>query len=225
MRPCSTSSRSARFTVMREMPNWVTSSFSEGRRSPARQMPSWILREMWSLTCSYSAMACAGVALRGAVAAVRREGRALMVGGSQSGSMQIRRHGFGADLFGEARLEVHELGAGLDRVMARVRQVHRQLGLDATGPGAEHGHAVGHEDGFVDVVGDEKHRLALGLPDAQQQLLHEHAGLVVERAEGLVHQQDLGVVGQRARNGGALLHAARQLLWKMLLEAAQADLG
>ena len=51
------------------------------------------------------------------------------------------------------------------------------------------------------------------------------AGLVVERAERLVEQQDLGIVGERAGDRHALLHAARELLGVVVLEAAQADLG
>ena len=38
------------------------------------------------------------------------------------------------------------------------------------------------------------------------------AGLVVERAERLVHQQDVGLGGERARELDALAHAARQLV-------------
>ena len=60
------------------------------------------------------------------------------------------------------------------------------------------------------------------LPDAEQQLLHQLAGLVVERAERLVHQQHARVVGQRARQRDALLHAARQLLRVVVLEARAA---
>src|SRR6218665_3551098 len=120
MRPCCTNSRSARLTVMREMPNWLTNSFSDGRRSPVRQRPCWILRAMKSLTCSYSAMAGAGGGRRGG-------------GGGGGGG---RGDGFGANLFGQARLERNECGAGLGTVVARVRQVHRQIGLDAAGPGA-----------------------------------------------------------------------------------------
>ena len=77
------------------------------------------------------------------------------------------------------------------------------------------------EDRFLDVVGDEQHRLALALPDAEQQLLHQPAGLVVEGAEGLVEQQDGGIVGERAGDGRALLHAAGELLGIMVLEAAR----
>ena len=71
----------------------------------------------------------------------------------------------------------------------------------------------------------EQHRLALLLPDAEQQLLHQRARLVVERAERLVEQQDLRVVGERARHRDALLHAARELLREVALEAGQPDLG
>ena len=54
----------------------------------------------------------------------------------------------------------------LHRVVARMRERHRHVGLDAPGPRGHHDDAVGHEDGLVDVVGDEQHRLALALPDA-----------------------------------------------------------
>ena len=52
MRPCSTSSRSARLTVIRATPNCATSSLSDGRRWPAGHEPSWILCVMNALTCS-----------------------------------------------------------------------------------------------------------------------------------------------------------------------------
>ena len=70
-------------------------------------------------------------------------------------------------------------------------------------------------------MGDEQHRLALRLPDLQQQLLHEPAGLVVERPERLVEQEDGGVVGQRPRDRHALLHPARELLRQVPLEARE----
>ena len=44
---------------------------------------------------------------------------------------------------------------------------------------------------------------------SQVHLLARHR---VERAEGLVHQQERGVVQQAAGDGGALLHAAGQLV-------------
>jgi hypothetical protein len=109
--------------------------------------------------------------------------------------------------------------------VARVRQRHHAVELDAPGPRAHHHHAAAHEHRLVDVVGDEEHGLALRFPDAQQQFLHQLARLVVERAEGLVHQQHARVVGQRTGQRGALLHAARQLLGVVVLEAPQAHLA
>ncbi len=106
--------------------------------------------------------------------------------------------------------------------MPRVGQGDGELALDPAGPRRQHRHAVGHEDRLVDVVGHEQHRLAVGFPDPQQQLLHQRPGLVVERAERLVEQEDLGVVGQRAGQGRALLHAAGQRARIVMLEAARA---
>jgi hypothetical protein len=50
------------------------------------------------------------------------------------------------------------------------------------------------------------------------------AGEGIERAKGLVQQQHLGLVDQRAANAGALLHAARQLPGELVFIPAQADL-
>ena len=49
------------------------------------------------------------------------------------------------------------------------------------------------------------------LPHLEDQVLQVGAGLRVDRGERLVHQQDLGLVGQRAGDRHALLHAAREL--------------
>ena len=74
-----------------------------------------------------------------------------------------------------------------------------------------------------DRVGDEDHRL-LGLrPELQQLLVQMVAHDLVERAERLVHQQQVGIEGERAGDRGALLHAAGQLPGKLLLEAREID--
>jgi hypothetical protein len=49
------------------------------------------------------------------------------------------------------------------------------------------------------------------LPDAQELALHQAAGLRIERAERLVHQQNLGIESECPRDRGALLHASREL--------------
>src|SRR4051812_9117762 len=95
---------------------------------------------------------------------------------------------------------------------ARARDVDVEDGLDAPRPCAHHDDAVGEEDRLVDLVGNEEHRLAGLVPDLEQLLLHELARLRVERGKRLVHQQDLGVGGERAGQVAALLHAARKLV-------------
>ena len=80
--------------------------------------------------------------------------------------------------------------------------------LDGGGAGAHHDDAVGKLDGFVDIVGDEDDGFALRLPDAQQFTAHDEAGDGIERAEGLVEKEHVGVDGQRARHFEPLLHAA-----------------
>ena len=63
-------------------------------------------------------------------------------------------------------------------------------GLDLARPRRHHRHPFGEIDRLLHVVGDEDHGLGRALPDAQQLGLHQRAGLRVERAERLVHQQD-----------------------------------
>ena len=64
---------------------------------------------------------------------------------------------------------------------------------------------------------------ARGRPNAQQFRLHDLARLRVERGERFVHQQDVRVHGQRARQVNALTHAARKLPRVVLLEALEPD--
>ena len=95
---------------------------------------------------------------------------------------------------------------------ARTRQIDVDDRLDAAGRARQHHDAVGEEHRLLHAVGDEQHGLAVALPDLEQLVLQARARVRIERAEGLVHQQDVRAVGQRAGDGDALLHAARQLL-------------
>ncbi len=54
--------------------------------------------------------------------------------------------------------------------------------------------------------------LSSRLGDVEQQPLHSPARLRVEGAEGLVHEHQLGLVDEGARDGDALLHAPREVL-------------
>ena len=74
---------------------------------------------------------------------------------------------------------------------------------------------------LVDAVGDEHDGLLLLVPDAQQLLLQQQLVLRVERRERLVHQQDFRIVGEGARDGDALLHAAGELVRIIIGEARQ----
>src|SRR5688500_9592354 len=123
-----------------------------------------------------------------------------------------RLHCLDADLFRQPRFVSGKFRSSLHRVVARVWQVDPQLELDAPGARRHHRDAVGKENRLVDVVRDEQDGLAIGLPDAQQHLLHQRPRLVVQGAEGLVQQQDLRIVGERPGERGALLHPAGEHL-------------
>src|SRR5262249_45644294 len=74
-------------------------------------------------------------------------------------------------------------------------------------------------------VGDEDHRLLVLFPDAEQLLLHHLARLRIEGAEGLVHEEYRGLIGEHTRDGHALLHATRELAWIFLLVLGEPDQG
>ena len=93
----------------------------------------------------------------------------------------------------------------------------------ATRPGrlVQHDDPVGQAGRLPHVVGDEEHRAAGVAPDALELVVHDVAGHGVEGAEGLVHEQDVALLGQRAGQGHALAHAARELVGLAILEPAQ----
>src|SRR5512146_2821880 len=105
---------------------------------------------------------------------------------------------------------------------ARALEIDRDFADDTAGRGAHDDDAVGEIDRLVDVMGHEEDGLAVALPDTQELRAHDLADLRVERAEGLVHQQDLGLDAERPGDADALAHPARELMRKMPLESAQA---
>lgn len=62
-------------------------------------------------------------------------------------------------------------------------------------------------DGFLHAMGDVKHGAMAVRPNAQQQVLKPLTRIGVQGAEGLVHEQDLGLQGQDPCNGHPLAHA------------------
>ena len=77
---------------------------------------------------------------------------------------------------------------------------------------AEDEDAVGKEDGFLEVVGDEQDRDVHFFPDLQEVILHLGTREGVEGAEGFIHDEDAGFVGQCPGDGDALFHAAAEFV-------------
>ena len=105
-------------------------------------------------------------------------------------------------------------------------EIDGELGADAAGVGTEHEDAVGEEDGFLDVVGDDEHRLGgeVGAAPQLEELAAEVlGGEDVEGGERLVHEERVGFDDERAGEADALAHAARELLGVRGLEAVEAD--
>ena len=93
---------------------------------------------------------------------------------------------------------------------------------DAAGP-RRHDDDPGAEiDGLGDRVGDEDDGLAGAAPEPVELVVEMIAGDLVEGAEGLVHEQEGGVEGERAGNRHPLLHAAGELPGIFPLEAGEA---
>ena len=67
------------------------------------------------------------------------------------------------------------------------------------------------------------HRCARSRPDREKVLLQLLARLRVERAEGLVHEDENGLSHQRARDAHPLLHATGQFVRIVLGEGGKPD--
>ena len=105
-----------------------------------------------------------------------------------------------------------------------------RVGDDGFGRVDLHEPAVAHDrdliaepERLLEIVGDEHDGLAQLTLQSCDLVLHVTPDQRVEGGEGLVEQEDLGIVGERAREADALLHAARQLVGVALAEAAETD--
>ena len=94
---------------------------------------------------------------------------------------------------------------------------------NASGARGHDEQAFAEEQGFFHAVGDEDDRLAGVAPQLQDQGLHLLPRQRVQRPQRLVHQDELRVVGEAAGQGDALLHAARQLVDRLVPEPLEAD--
>jgi hypothetical protein len=106
--------------------------------------------------------------------------------------------------------------------VAGLREHRRLVEHDPPRPRTHHQDPRPQEHRLVDAVGDEEDRAPRRPPDLEQLVLQPLAGQRVEGAERLVHEDDVGVVRQHARDLAALLHATRQLVGPSVGELRQA---
>ena len=81
--------------------------------------------------------------------------------------------------------------------------------------------AVGEPGRLPHVVGHEQHGEVALAPERLELVVEQVAGHGVERAERLVHEQDVGVLGEGPGQGDPLAHAARQLVGRACAEAVE----
>jgi len=82
-------------------------------------------------------------------------------------------------------------------------------------------HSVAHGDGFVQIMGNEKHRFSFCSPQGEHFVLHQLTRLNVQRTEWLAHQNDVRVESQYLGECTALAHAARKLMRIAVTETAK----
>src|SRR5919112_2191391 len=113
---------------------------------------------------------------------------------------------------------------GKARLVAWPREGQRQFVEDPARLRLHDDGPVGERHGLLHVVRDEHDGRARLLPQPEQMLVQARAGEGVERREGLVEEQYLGIRHEGARDGDALLLAARQIARPAVGMFDQADL-
>jgi hypothetical protein len=103
------------------------------------------------------------------------------------------------------------------------REVDVEDSLDPARTWRKHDESVGEIDRLVDVVSDEEGGEALPTPERLDLLLEGEPGEGVERAEGLVEEEDAGPGGEGSGEGDPLSHATRELGGKGSLVADEPD--
>src|SRR6185312_10258592 len=87
---------------------------------------------------------------------------------------------------------------------------------DSAGIGPHNHHAVGEKHSLADAVRDEKHGFVCAHPQTLKLKVELVARQRVERTEWLIHQQQLGLLDERAADCNALSLSARQFPWMAL---------
>src|SRR5215468_5867706 len=109
-------------------------------------------------------------------------------------------------------LQVMELAFLFQAQVARAIKWHLDVFHDGPRMRAHNKDPVGQVNCLFHVVRDKQNCTRSLIPDLEQKLLHFTAGLSVESAKRLVHQDHRGSQGQRARDGDALLHSSGKRL-------------
>jgi len=119
---------------------------------------------------------------------------------------------------------VDEVGEGFGFAVAGMGYLDLEIGADVAGIAAEDNDAVGEQDGFFDVVGDDEDGLGghglLG-PEFEEFAAEVFGGEDVEGGEWLVHEEDFRLDDEGAGEADALAHAAGELFGECGLEAVE----
>src|SRR5262245_50385774 len=107
--------------------------------------------------------------------------------------------------------------------MTLASKLNRDDFLYPARPRGHHDDTVGEENSLADRMGDENNRLPLLARQVMEVEAHLVARNGIERTEGLVHQQQVGIVYERAHDRGALVHSTGQLVGKAVGEVAESD--
>ena len=102
-----------------------------------------------------------------------------------------------------------------ERLRIRMLRIAQHLlgGTDLDDPAeVHHGHAVAQRPGHADVVRDQEHREGARAAQLDQQTQHLRAHRDVERGDGLVADERLGLQRERRRDHDALALTARELM-------------
>src|SRR5689334_7451795 len=91
--------------------------------------------------------------------------------------------------------EAEECAAG---AIAWTQKLNIDLAINAPRCWRHYKDAIAHVDGFVDVVGDEKHGGAPIFPEPEHFVLHPHAGEGIKRAKRFIEQKHFRVIDQCA---------------------------
>jgi len=90
----------------------------------------------------------------------------------------------------------------------RLRRVYTKLGTEAAGPRCHHDYALRQIHRLEYRMRDEDDGLAQIAPQREQIVVEPETGDLVERGERFIHQEDVGIGDQCARQRDPHLHAA-----------------